>query len=1168
MAVNGESLGRLFVELGLADDQFLSGVKNALQEVGRLRDGVVKAGKQAADGIKPIADAFVNVTDTEKKAAAAVRQHAETEQKRAATLGLTIAQLREMDRALKAIAAAEQKARETAEALTAAENKAREAAAAAVNAGIKPLATAFANVSEAQKRAVAQMIAGEAREKARAQALGVTIAQLRELDRAQKAATDSAAKQKASAEAVAKAEREAAAATAAQAAATQASARARMTVSGGLAADRTARGVGGPDFGSAPGVVTVATPDRTAEQVGQLAALGVAISGVTGVLRESITAASNYSNAFSGLRSVAESFGQDADRAVKAAEDLAADGLLPAGAAAQAFKNALASGYSIEESIKLLEGLKEQAIFNRQAHYDLGGAIIATTEGIKNEQSILADATGTTTNLSQMWKEYAEQLGKAPGQLSAAEKRQAAYNGFLKETARSAGDLAKAQDTLAGSIAKSETASKKAQVALGEALAPAYRGFLEVLSKVAEAFTVIAERFPGLTAGIASTVIALGTMATALSAARTAALLFQTSLGPVGLALAAISVAMGVAVAAYTGFADASKEAADAQNELRDALADTGHEAALKRQALAMEALAEAERELNDTQDGFSTASQKEVAVLKAKADARRRELIAANEAVRVEKDLADERARLKAQTDATGEAEKKLADLREENMDEPARLEAEMNRVLNSMGKATPDVLEGIREEYLKKIAAAQAKAAKDGESAAKKLQSQIDAAKKSVRDLIDLADEANRNAETVRAEANGQDPAIAELESRLRIVAAATAEAIEDAQAITDAKARAAAIAAATSAGEAAREAIVREWTTNGEVQAEAEAKAYRERAALHRQKTVDLLNKIDTARMSESERLAAERDAVLAGYDATEAEKLAITAYYNEQIAKADEDLKKKRIAKVRELRDAYFNAFSDIVSRIDSAASSIMDRHREQMELVQAQLDAASTGEEKLTDSQKKELDQRYAQQRAAYLRAFYVQKAAAIASIAVSTAQAVMATYAALAAVPPVAVAAAAAVGALGAVQIGLVASEQPQFEKGGVVTEEDRRRSPGTARGASVNADLHVGEGVLTAQRGMAAVGGEAGLRLLNMGIPVGTAARVAGGRVQGGGVPPQFAGPPPSVRMGMEGPVNIRMELDGRVVDDVQVRRWEDGSSKVKNKVYRTSGVRVGLDR
>lgn len=1078
--MSGESLGRLFVELGLADDTFLSGVKNALSEVGRLKDGVVKAGKVAADGIKPLATAFVTVTD-------------------------------------------------------------------------------------AEKRAVAQMVALSATEKARAKVLGITTAEVRALDHAQRAATESTRKQAAATEAAAKAEASAAAATNAEVAALKA----KMTVSGALAADRASREDSsfGPDAGGGTADVAEAADGGAAGDIAQFAALAVTMSVVTDGLQSAILAANDYANAFTGLRSIAKAFGADQEAAQKAAESLASDGLLSAADAAQAFKSALATGYSLEEATLLLQGLKEQAVFNRQSHYSLGEAVIAVTEGIKNENSTLADATGTTKNLSKMWEEYAEQLGKAPGQLTAAEKRQASFNGFLSETTRSAGDLAKAQDTLSGSLSRSDTAMKKAQVSVGESLTPAYRVMIDLLAKVAETLTAVVSRFPALTAGILATVVVLGALSTALSAAQTAALLFQTSIGPVGIALAAISIAVGIAVASYSAYSEASREAVAAQEELASALANAGIEASVKRQSLAIDALVAAEAALADTQDGLSMASQKEVAFLRAKAEARRRDLIAANAAVKVEKELADERGRVKAQTDATDEAEKKLTELREDNMSEPARLEQEMNRVLNSMAKATPDVLEGIRAEYLTKIAAAQAKAADKGESATKKLQAQIDAARKSVEALLELAAKADRTVISSRAEAGGQDPSIARLEDRLSEVGKMTTLAMDEAQRITDSRARALAVDAIRTAGAAAKEAVIQEWSALGEIQAEAEYAAYIKKAATRRQQTVDLLNRIDRSRLTESQRLQEELDGVLLNAtNSTEAEKAAITAYYNEMIAKSDDDLKRKRMANAKEVRDAYVSAFTTILSGIDSATSTIMNRHKEQMDLVQAQLTAAESGEETMTAAQKQGLRERYQAQRAAYLRAFYIQKVAAIASIAVSTAQAAMATYAALAAVPPAAIAASIAVGALGAAQIALVASEQPQFEAGGMVTAQDRLRSPGTARGASVNADLHVGEGVLTAGRGMSAIGGEAGLQLLNMGMPVGAVAGLTGGRVRGSTAPP--GGMMGGSSAGSSAPTNVRVMLDGQTVDEVQIRRWDSGASKIQQRVYRAAGVRIGLDR
>jgi hypothetical protein len=246
-----------------------------------------------------------------------------------------------------------------------------------------------------------------------------------------------------------------------------------------------------------------------------------------------------------------------------------------------------------------------------------------------------------------------------------------------------------------------------------------------------------------------------------------------------------------------------------------------------------------------------------------------------------------------------------------------------------------------------------------------------------------------------------------------------------------------------------------------------------------------------------------------------------------------------------------------------------------------EAEQEQLDEAIANGEILTAEKKKQLEAQNTAQRAAYMRAFVIQKAMAIASIAIDTARSIMSVYAQL---PfPAAVAASIALGALGVTQAAVVAGEQPQFEEGGLVTEEHRRRSPGMARGASVNADLHVGEGVLTSDTGMRAVGGARGLQLANLGVPLVPAYALRSSSVRGGSVtggasasgssPPPFApGSGPGGRAGgrssASGPIMLTSVLDGKVVDKVTVSNWQNGRGEVKRLVYSTAGVRVGLDR
>lgn len=177
--------------------------------------------------------------------------------------------------------------------------------------------------------------------------------------------------------------------------------------------------------------------------------------------------AEELNNALLGLSTVAKNTGNDIDASKNAAKQLSSDGLIPLADTAASLKNLMASGLSIDESIKLFNSLKDSAAFNRQGFLTMGEAVKGATEGIKNGNSILVDNAGITKNLSIMQKEYAASVGKTIGQLTEAEKIQAAYVGILKEAEKFMGDAAKAADTYSGAKSRLSTAIDRATAALG-----------------------------------------------------------------------------------------------------------------------------------------------------------------------------------------------------------------------------------------------------------------------------------------------------------------------------------------------------------------------------------------------------------------------------------------------------------------------------------------------------------------------------------------------------------------------------------------------------------------------------------------------------------------------------------------------------------------------------
>lgn len=219
--------------------------------------------------------------------------------------------------------------------------------------------------------------------------------------------------------------------------------------------------------------------------INSLAAMSASVSSlyvIGSILKSSVAAANKYEASLAGLQSVASSFGQDVNKVNQAAISLSADGLIPLAQSTQAFKNALSTGYNIDEAVMLLSGLKEQAVFNRQAQYDLGSAVVATTEGIKNGNSVLADATGTTTNLAQMAKMAGVNLQNLGDSSEMTAYRQAILNGFLKDTSRSLGDVDRYSDSAAASTLRYQTQLNYLQVTIGRVVNNLTKGLISSIA--------------------------------------------------------------------------------------------------------------------------------------------------------------------------------------------------------------------------------------------------------------------------------------------------------------------------------------------------------------------------------------------------------------------------------------------------------------------------------------------------------------------------------------------------------------------------------------------------------------------------------------------------------------------------------------------------------------
>jgi len=225
----------------------------------------------------------------------------------------------------------------------------------------------------------------------------------------------------------------------------------------------------------------------------QLLLLTFATAALRSAFNSSFAAANELEASLKGLGAVAINTGASFEGAKQAALDLNKQGLLSIQDAAAGLKNLLSSGFGLPEAIKLMNTLTDAASFNRQGTLALGQAVVGATQGIKNQNSIMVDNAGITKNLSIMYKEYAASIGTSAGKLDEAQKRQAIFNGILKEGAVFAGNADAVINTMAGSLTVLGVNSQLAAAEMGKLVQPLASGFVKAFADSSKAIETFAK---------------------------------------------------------------------------------------------------------------------------------------------------------------------------------------------------------------------------------------------------------------------------------------------------------------------------------------------------------------------------------------------------------------------------------------------------------------------------------------------------------------------------------------------------------------------------------------------------------------------------------------------------------------------------------------------------
>lgn len=306
-------------------------------------------------------------------------------------------------------------------------------------------------------------------------------------------------------------------------------------------------------------------------------AAGIAFWKITDAIKGGIDTFNEYRASAVGLQSIVEGTGNSFAKAQAFIEAYTKDGLVPAADAATALKNLLSRGYTQTQAEDVIRRLKDSAAFGRQATLSLGDAVRSATEGLKNENSILVDNAGVTKNVSIMWKEYAETIGKSVNELTTAEKIQAEYNGIMKETRYQVGDAAKLSAEFAGAQSRGAKAVKDMSAAFGEALIPILQPALEAFTKIVVAITDFIKAQPELSAAVITAATALLGLSTAFTAVAAAIAVLRPALAALntsflGLLANPYVLALTAVAAAAAYVAVSVSKAKKAQEEFNNAV--------------------------------------------------------------------------------------------------------------------------------------------------------------------------------------------------------------------------------------------------------------------------------------------------------------------------------------------------------------------------------------------------------------------------------------------------------------------------------------------------------------------------------------------------------------------------------------------------------------------
>ena len=195
------------------------------------------------------------------------------------------------------------------------------------------------------------------------------------------------------------------------------------------------------------------------------------------------------------------------------------------------------------------------------------------------ENSVLSDASGIQKNISKMYEEYAQKIGKSTDALTQAEKVQAVYNGYVEEAKDFTGSAAEMANSYQGQQAQVNATNLEFSRTIGESMIPILTQYSSLQLNITKGLTEFTSNHKSATSGIITFtttmlagIVALTTAKKAYTAYKTAATAAEMTTKAFTLSLMTnpvtlIAVGIASVVAGLTAFDTKMQESIDKMQE-------------------------------------------------------------------------------------------------------------------------------------------------------------------------------------------------------------------------------------------------------------------------------------------------------------------------------------------------------------------------------------------------------------------------------------------------------------------------------------------------------------------------------------------------------------------------------------------------------------------------